>query len=278
MDSVSLELQPGELVLLCGPSGGGKSTLLRCALGLIPRFYGGDFGGEVLVHGQPIASREPRELATTVGMVFQNPEDQVVASTVEADVAFGPENLGLPRDELVAHTMQALRLAGIQELRRASTRKLSAGQLQKVALAGILALGPDILCLDEPTSQLDPLSAKEVIELVAGLARHTGKTVLLSEHRLEFAAALADRLVVVAGGRSMVDGKPRSVLASPQVPQWGLSRPPVFEVALRLRAAGRWPGELPLSPAEFRTAYARSAEVGEPDAWPADGSVAGAPA
>ena len=150
---------------MCGTGGGGKSTLLRCCTGLIPRFYGGDFWGEVLVNGEHIAGREPRELATTVGMVFQNPEDQVVASTVEADVAFGPENLGLARDQLIQRVRQALGLVGIDALAGLSTRQLSAGQLQKVALAGVLAMGPDILILDEPTSQIDPLSAKELIEL-----------------------------------------------------------------------------------------------------------------
>jgi energy-coupling factor transporter ATP-binding protein EcfA2 len=245
------------VALIAGPSGGGKSTLLRCCLGLVPRFYGGDFSGTVYVQGEPIGQREPHQLATSVGMVFQNPEDQVIASIVRDDVAFGPENLGLPLEELRERTVQAMRLAGIEALAGATTRELSAGQLQKVALAGILALGPDILCLDEPTSQIDPASAQEIIELVGGLARHSGKTVLLAEHRLEFAAAIADRLVVVAEGRIMADGTPREVLAMAEAPGWGLGRPKAFDLALRLKALGRWPGQLPLTAAEFTHQWRR---------------------
>ncbi|MDE3076862.1 MAG: ABC transporter ATP-binding protein [Chloroflexota bacterium] len=259
LSDVSFEVPTGQVVLICGPSGGGKSTLMRCCLGLIPRFYGGDFSGEVFVHGQSIRGREPKELAPELGLVFQNPEDQVVASTVLDDVAFGPENLGLPRAQLEASVRDGLRLADIQPLAHAATRELSAGQLQKVALAGILALGPRILCLDEPTSQVDPGAAREIIELAAGLARHAGKTVLLAEHRLEFAAPLADRLLVVAGGRIMADGPPREILARPEAPDWGLNRPRLFSLALRLREAGRWLGPLPLTPAEFRKSFAQVA-------------------
>lgn len=255
LDGVSLKVASGQVVLIAGPSGGGKSTLLRCCLGLVPRFYGGEFSGTVSVAGEPIGQREPHELATTVGMVFQNPEDQVIATTVQDDVAFGPENLGLPLDELRERTLQAMRLAGIQTLAGAATRQLSAGQLQKVALAGILALGPEILCLDEPTSQIDSASARELIELLGSLARHSGKTILVAEHRLEFATSIADRLVVVAGGRVVADSPPRAVLARPEALVWGLSRPKVFELALRLQAQDRWPGPLPLTVAEFKEGW-----------------------
>ncbi|MBV9119790.1 MAG: ABC transporter ATP-binding protein [Chloroflexi bacterium] len=252
LDDVNLDLPNGKLTLICGPSGGGKSTLLRCLPGFVPRFSKGEFDGEVLLHGESITGREPRELASSIGMVFQNPEDQVVGATVEADVAFGPENLGIPLAELRQRVTQSLSLAGIERLRLEPTRNLSAGQLQKTAVAGMLAFGPDILVLDEPTSQIDPVSARELLELLNDLVRHAGKTVVLCEHRLETAAAIADYMAVVAAGKLVAFGPPREILASSNAHEWGLSRPPVLSLALALRERGQWSAPLPLSVSEFR--------------------------
>ncbi|MEM0375409.1 MAG: ABC transporter ATP-binding protein, partial [Nitrososphaerota archaeon] len=171
---VSLEVESGELVLVLGSTGSGKSTLLRCLIGLIPHFYSGDYRGTVRVMGMEVASTPVHRLATRVGMVFQNPETQIFSTSVESEIAFPLENLGLPRDEMERRVEWALKRFGLEGLRRRNPAELSGGQKQRLAIATVTAMGPDVLLLDEPTSMLDPLSAKEVLELVVELCREEG--------------------------------------------------------------------------------------------------------
>jgi energy-coupling factor transport system ATP-binding protein len=231
LSGVTLEIRRGEFVLLTGPSGSGKSTLLRAFLGLVPHLYGGEVLGEVTALGQDVSTTLPHRLAPRVGMVFQNPEDQLLASAVEADVAFGPENLGVSRDEVVARTERALARAGVVHLRRRSVHELSVGQQQRVALAGALALEPEVLLLDEPTSQVDPRSAAALLSNLHQLNRETGLTIVLAEHRLELALPLADRLVVMADGRVAQDGPTRKVVEQGRLASLGVGLPRVVELS-----------------------------------------------
>lgn len=246
LDRVSLVVRRGEFVLLTGPSGCGKSTLLRCFLGLVPHLHGGDLDGRVTALGQDVATTLPHRLAPRVGMVFQNPEDQLVATTVEADVAFGPENLGLPRAEVVERVEDTFARAGIADLRKRSVHEISAGQQQRVALAAILALRPEVLLLDEPTSQLDPRSARELLAWICGLNREAGLTVVLAEHRLEMALPQADRMLVMAGGRVVRDGPIRVVVAQDGLAGLGVGVPRIVDLCQSVPLAG----DLPLSVAE----------------------------
>ena len=230
LDGASLVVRRGEFVLLTGPSGCGKSTLLRCFLGLIPHLHGGDLGGQVVALGQNVAETLPHRLAPRIGMVFQNPEDQLVATTVEADVAFGPENLGLPRSEVAARVERALARVGVAHLRGRSVHEISAGQQQRVALAAVLALEPEVLLLDEPTSQLDPRSARGLLAELRRLNRESGLTVVLAEHRLEMALPLADRLVVMAEGRMVRDGPTRAVAGQDGLAGLGVGVPRIVEL------------------------------------------------
>jgi energy-coupling factor transport system ATP-binding protein len=197
LSECSLELEPGEVVALLGPSGGGKSTLVRALAGLVPHFHGGRFSGRVEVGGLDTRRARPAELAGTVATLFQDPEDQVVFTRVAAEVAFGLENLGTPPAEIAPRAADALAAIGAAHLAGRRIAELSGGERQRVCLASVLALRPRLLLLDEPTSQLDPEGAAAAIEL----ARSSGAAVVVSEQRPERVLDACDRVFFVAAGR-----------------------------------------------------------------------------
>ncbi len=200
IENISFELKPGEMLLIAGSSGCGKTTLARCINGLIPRSYGGKREGQVLLHGKDVAKIPLAEVAQIVGTLLQDPERQIVASNVYNEIAFGPENLGLPREEIVERVEMAMQRLGLEYLRDRETFSLSGGEKQKVALAGVLAMTPSILLLDEPLASLDPASAYEALDIFRSLADE-GKTVVLIEHRVEDAiAAQPDRMLYMEAG------------------------------------------------------------------------------
>jgi len=201
IENISFELQPGEMLLIAGSSGCGKTTLARCINGLIPRSYGGKREGQVLLHGKDVAGIPLAEVSQIVGTLLQDPERQIVASNVYNEIAFGPENLGMPREEIIERVEMAIQRLGLEYLRERDTFSLSGGEKQKLALAGILAMNPSILLLDEPLASLDPASAYEALEIFRSLADE-GKTVVLIEHRVEDAiAARPDRLMYMEEGQ-----------------------------------------------------------------------------
>ncbi|HEU0303571.1 MAG TPA: ABC transporter ATP-binding protein, partial [Gaiellaceae bacterium] len=198
---VSLEVLPGEIVLLTGTSGSGKTTLIRALAGLVPHFHGGRFAGTVVVDGRDTRRTRPAELAGTVATLFQDPEDQVVFGGVSAEVSFGLENTGVPPAEIAGRASEALEAVGAGHLAEREVAELSGGELQRVCLASTLALSPALLLLDEPTSQLDEAGARRLLELVRRLARERGIAVVLSEQRVAPALEVADRVVSLDGGR-----------------------------------------------------------------------------
>ncbi len=234
----SLEVKDESILVLAGPSGCGKSTLLRAVNGLIPHMYNGDYSGDVRVAGRSVKSSEMRELAQTVGFLFQNPENQIFMFSVERDVAFGLENLGVPHDEIRSRVDEAMELLGITSLAKRAPHELSDGQKQRVALAGVLAMRPKLVILDEPTSLLDPRTAKELVELVARLRRELGTTFLIVEHRLELLVEVADAMVVMSGGRKVLDGSPHEVLMGDQAEGYGVAVPAVTKLQKMLAGDG----------------------------------------
>jgi energy-coupling factor transport system ATP-binding protein len=198
---VSWAIEDGSVTLVTGPSGAGKTTLLRCLNGLIPHFHGGMFGGDVAVLGVNTRTAGPRDLARSVGMVFQDPEAQFVTDRVEDEIVFGMENLGYERRVMRVRLEETLDLLGINHLRRREVTTLSGGERQRVAIAAALATRPAMLVLDEPTSQLDPLAAHDVIAAVQRLNSDLGMTIVISEHRLDRVLPFADRLVAIDRGR-----------------------------------------------------------------------------
>ena len=214
ISDVSIKVEKGEFVLITGPSGCGKTTLCRCFNGLIPHFYQGELKGEITVAGIDATKHQTYEMAKHVGLVFQNPENQLFALSVEKDVAFGLENLGVPREEMREKVDWALNLTGIYDLRERSPHEVSGGQQQRVAIAAVLAMQPEIIVLDEPTSFLDPLSAEKIFEVIHELNKELGITVVLVEHRLDLTAKYANHIIVMDEGKVCFDGDPREILSN----------------------------------------------------------------
>ncbi len=215
LHDVDWRVAEGEFVVVAGPSGSGKSTLLRCLNGLVPHFSGGRFGGSALVAGHDIRRDGPRSLSRLVGFVFQDPEAQLVTNRVEDELAFGMEQLGVASLTMRKRVEEVLDLLGIAALRGRDIATLSGGERQRVAVAAALSLQPAILALDEPTSQLDPWGAEDVLTALTRLNEDLGLTVVLAEHRLERVVAHADRLRFLPGGKSdAVDGPTRETLAA----------------------------------------------------------------
>ncbi|MGA2239000.1 MAG: ATP-binding cassette domain-containing protein [Candidatus Bathyarchaeia archaeon] len=211
IEDISIGIAPGEFVVLTGPSGCGKTTICRCLNGLIPNFYSGDFAGELIVDGMSVKEHTTAELAPHVGMVFQNPENQLFSLSVERDVAFGPENLGLRREETRKRVDWALDVTGISRLKDKPPYELSGGQQQRAAIAAVLAMQPKVMILDEPTSFLDPKSALEILEVISDLNKRLGITIILVEHRLDIVSKHANRVIVMDDGRIVLDGTPKDV-------------------------------------------------------------------
>ncbi len=222
---VSVKIEKGEFVLVTGPSGCGKTTLCRCFNGLIPHFYQGELKGEVTAAGLKVAEQPICELAKHVGLVFQNPENQLFALSVEKDVAFGLENLGVPREEMRKRVDWALKLTGIYDLRERAPHELSGGQQQRAAIASVLAMQPEVIVLDEPTSFLDPLGAKKIFEVIYELNRKLGITTVLVEHRLDLTAKYVDHIIIMEDGKVVLDGEPREILSSKEARLIGVGIP-----------------------------------------------------
>ena len=242
---ISLEIRDGDFVLLVGPSGAGKSTLLRTLNGLIPHFYSGEMKGVVLVDGVDTREVPVSALAKKVGLVFQNPENQLVTLSVEREIAFGLENMGVSRESIREIVWRTAKELEIEELLKKSIPQLSGGQKQVVAIASVLAMGASHLALDEPTSELDPASALTVAEVLRRI-NESGRTVIVSEQRLDLFAPLANRAIVIAEGRIIADGDPREVLASEKVLEAGVLPPRVIQIYLEASKAGLARGKPPI--------------------------------
>jgi energy-coupling factor transporter ATP-binding protein EcfA2 len=241
LDGVDLTLDEGELVLVSGRTGVGKSTLLGVVTGLVPRFTGGVLTGDVLLEGQSIVAQPPRERAHLVGYVGQDPLAGFVADTVEEELAYGMEQLGTAPETMRRRVEETLDLLGIADLRARDLRTLSGGQQQRVAIGAVLTTHPRVLVLDEPTSALDPTAAEDVLATITRLVHDLGLTVLLAEHRLERVVPFADRICLVTGDGGVRVGDPRPVLVDSPV------APPLVELG---RLAGWQP--LPLTVRDAR--------------------------
>src|SRR3989454_4831479 len=226
LSDITVAVEPGEVILLRGPSGSGKSTLLRCLNGLVPHSSGGQFRGRVVVCGLDTRQHPPRQLATHIGFVFQHPDAQFVLEDVEAELVFGLENLGLSRPLMRKRVEEVIDQVGINPLRRRRIDTLSGGERQRVAIAAAVAMHPDALVLDEPTSQLDPQAAEDVLQVVLRLVAELGMTTVIAEHRVERIAPFVDRIWTLDAG-VLRDQPPRVALAE------GGARPPVVDLALR---------------------------------------------
>src|ERR1035437_3661032 len=237
---VDLRVDEGEMVLVVGSTGSGKSTLLRCVNGLVPHFSGGTLSGRITVDGRDTRTHRPRDLADIVGVVGQDPAAAFVTDTVEEELAYGMESLGVTGDVMRRRVEETLDLLGLADVRQRTLRTLSGGQQQRVAIGGVLAAHPRILVLDEPTSALVPVAAEEVLAALTRLVHDLGLTVLLAEHRLERVVQYADRVVVVENGA-----------VSSNLPAAAMAMSPVSPPIVDLGRLARW-SPLPLSVRDAR--------------------------
>ena len=224
LENISLEVKRGEFLIIAGPSGGGKSTLMRIILGLIPHIYGGELHGEVLVNGVNVVEKGFKAIVNSVGVVMQNPENQVVNIVVEEEIAFTLENLLYEPEDIRRRVNEAIRVLGIEHLRRRLTHTLSSGEIQKVVIASALALNSKVLILDEPLAHLDPQGARELVSTLYKLCKEREITVIIVEHRLSELIKYTDRIVVL-NKRILFDGEP--TLAINKLLEIGVEVPPV---------------------------------------------------
>ena len=265
--SVTFDVSPGEVVLLLGPSGSGKSTLALALNGLIPHALPATVDGTVRIEGVDTSATTVAALSTRVGMVFQDPDAQLVTGTLLDEVAFGPENLKLPVAEVLARAEAALRRVGLWDRRRENPDRLSGGGRQRLAIACALAMGSPLLVLDEPTANLDPRGIDEVYAALGDLVAAGDRAIVLVEHNLDAAIGFVDRVVVLdAAGRLLADGHVDDVLRrrADELHRLGVWLPHSALAALRLRRAGYALAPLPLTPAELRDALEATPPVAAP--------------
>jgi energy-coupling factor transport system ATP-binding protein len=231
LKNVNLTINPGEFILLTGPSGCGKTTFCRSLNGLIPKFYNGEMTGKVIINGMDTAEHSTMELAQHVGLIFQNPDNQIFALTVEKDIAFGLENLGKPKDNIFKEIDWAADVTGIQELRNRATHELSGGQKQRLTIASVLAMHPSIIVMDEPTSFLDPVGAERIFNVLDQLNREFGITVIIIEHRIDIAAKYVNRIIIFDKGEVRNDGDPVAILSNEETRLLGVGIPRILSLA-----------------------------------------------
>tara|TARA_B100001750_G_C15511788_1_gene604189 strand:- start:582 stop:1430 length:849 start_codon:yes stop_codon:yes gene_type:complete len=225
LHDINFKINHGDFVMITGHSGCGKSTLLRSINGLIPHVYPGSYTGSVEVNGVDVSSTSMNVLSTQVGYLFQNPENQIFMFSVERDIAFGLENLGLSRKEIREKVDWAMDVTGITNLAKMAPHELSDGQKQRVALAGILSMDPQLLLLDEPTSLLDPKTALEIIQTVNDLRTKLNMAVIIVEHRLDIITTLAKKAIVLEKGKIISQGTIKKVLNDEKVMISGVGLP-----------------------------------------------------
>lgn len=248
LNNISFQVKAGEFIGITGPAGAGKSTLVLCLNGIIPNFQGGTFQGRVLIDNMDTFEISCVDISRKVGSVFQDPEAQIVAPTVEDEIAFGLENFGIEPRIIAERIEEALNFIGISHLRNRSTTELSGGQKQRVAIAAAVALHPEILVLDEPTSELDPIGTMEVFEVLKQLNEASGMTIIIVEQKINILMEYIKRLLILNNGRLVADGTPRAIISEPEIlTEVGLKAPPVSELAYLLKQKGLYHEELPLT-------------------------------
>lgn len=245
--NVSLNIEEGKFYGIVGENGSGKTTLCAILRGFAPSFYQGDIQGEVLVYGKPIGEYGG-ELATKIGYVFQNPFTQIsgVKETVFEEVAYGLENFGVPVEEIVERVEAIMKLTHIDSLAEKNPLELSGGQMQRVALASVLVLEPDILIIDEPTSQLDPQGTESVFEIIK-MMKDKKKTIILVEHKIDLIAEYADEVLVLRGGKLIADGDKAQVLSDISLMEQGVQLPQMAILGSRLKEKGFPISEIPVT-------------------------------
>ena len=242
LDGISLDIQEGEFLLVLGGDGSGKSTLCKTLNGLIPHETKGEFSGEVLLRGRSMKPMHTREIVRSVGLSLQDPDVQLFTDSVEEEVAFGPENLGMPVGEIGEKVSRALRMTGLSSLMDKSPSALSGGQKQRLAIAAVLSMSPEVIVLDEPLSMLDPRGRAEFLQVLGILRKEAGMAVVMTSQEAEEVLPHCDRVVILNKGSLVGVGTPAEMMRSPQVLEsLGIEPPQLLALSESLSKAGLIP-------------------------------------
>jgi energy-coupling factor transporter ATP-binding protein EcfA2 len=247
LNNINLEINKNQFILLAGETGSGKTTLIRCINGLIPQFYSGFYKGSVEIDGVKTTDTTISELSRKVGIVFQNPENQLISMNVLHELVFGPENLGFSKEEIQKRLGEVITLTGIENILDKPPFELSGGEQQRVALASILILKPQILILDEPTANLDPYFAKKILHLLKEIQKKEEITVIISEHRMDLILSLIDDIILMNEGKVILFNSKENVVNSPEFKQINVNKPTIYSIFSELKKKGLFHQNIPVS-------------------------------
>ena len=250
LNNINLKIDVNKFILLCGETGSGKTTLIRSMNGLIPQFYPGYYKGNVIVNEKDTSETPIAELARDVGIVFQNPENQLIAMDVENEIAFGMENLGFPKEKMREKLNNITRTMEIEHLLDKAPFELSGGEEQRVAIASILVLEPKILILDEPLSSLDPYMAEKIIFLLKKIQIETNTTIIISEHRMDLILPVVDEIILMSNGSVLEHDTKEKIINGKTFQDLNLNKPIIYSIFSQLKKENLFKEKIPASISE----------------------------
>lgn len=253
LDDISFEVEQGEFIGITGQNAAGKSTLCFAIAGLVPHFFHGAYGGQVIIDNMEVRQHTIGQLSTHVGMVFENPFSQITGSkyTVFEEIAFGLENIGLERTEIIERVEESMALLDITDLKNKNPFDVSGGQMQRIAIAGVIAMKPKILILDEPTSQLDPQGSAEVFQVIDNLTKE-GITIIMAEHKIDKMAEYANRILLLDEGKVIAYDEPGVVFSREDLHEYGAVAPTITRISHQLGIKNPQTGLYPTTISELK--------------------------
>ncbi len=247
LKNINLAINSNRFILLAGETGSGKTTLIRCLNGLIPQFYAGYYKGYVEISGKNTTKTSISELSNDVGIVFQNPENQLIAMNVEHEIAFGLENLGIPKEDIKEKIKEVVEITEIESILDKAPFEISGGEQQRVAIASILVLEPNVIVLDEPTANLDPLFAKKIINLLKKIQVEKKITIIISEHRMDLILPLVDEIILMKEGETLTHGTKDKVINTNIFENLHINKPKLYSIFNELKNRNQFQYDIPVS-------------------------------
>ncbi|NVM18987.1 MAG: ABC transporter ATP-binding protein [Candidatus Lokiarchaeota archaeon] len=247
LKNINLALNSNRFILLAGETGSGKTTLIRCLNGLIPQFYAGYYKGHVEISGKNTTKTSISELSNDVGIVFQNPENQLITMNVEHEIAFGLENLGIPKEDIGEKIKEAVEITEIESILDKAPFEISGGEQQRVAIASILVLEPKVIVLDEPTANLDPLFARKILNLLKKIQVEEKITIIISEHRMDLILPLVDEIILMKESEILTHGTKDKVINTNTFENLNINKPKIYSIFNELKNRNQFLNDIPVS-------------------------------